>query len=126
MDSFSHNGFPGVGIFAETGGDGIVTGDSTGWVTADMSAIYRILDGHQRKWRRSTPASSLALALSIFGMVAALLPRFISAARFRQPLLGAIQWFAFFRALRNRPVVWRGRSYFQPNLDSSDTYVHQN
>ena len=85
-----------------------------------------------------TPASSRALALSILGIVAALLPRFISAARFRQPLLGAIlhplgicallaiQWFAFFRALRNRPAVWRGRSYFQPNLDSSDTYVHQN
>lgn len=73
-----------------------------------------------------TPASPLALALSFLGVLASLLPRLIGVVRFRQPLLSgllhplgicallAIQWFAFFRTLRNRPAIWRGRSYFQP------------
>ena len=61
--------------------------------------------------------------LALVGTLAAFLPRFIGVARFRQSLLGAllhplgvgvlvaIQWFAFFRSLRRRPAVWKGRSY---------------
>ncbi len=68
-------------------------------------------------------SSPLALTFSVVATVAAFLPRFIAAARFRQSLLGAllhpvgicalvaIQWFAFFRSLRHQPAVWRGRSY---------------
>ncbi len=61
--------------------------------------------------------------LAILGTLAAYLPRFLAAARFRQSLLGAllhplgvlvlvsIQWFAFIRSLRQQPAVWKGRSY---------------
>ena len=62
-------------------------------------------------------------ALTIMATAAALLPRLIATRRFRQSLAGAllhplgicglvaIQWCAFFRVLRQRPAVWRGRSY---------------
>ena len=84
------------------------------------------------------PASETALWLALLGIAASLLPRLIGAFRFRQSLLGAIlhplgvcallaiQWFAFFRARRNRPAAWRGRFYFQPNLNTTETYVPQN
>ncbi len=61
--------------------------------------------------------------LTVIGTLAAFLPRLIAVARFKQSLLGAvlhplgisvlvaIQWFAFFRSLRRRPAVWKGRSY---------------
>ena len=61
--------------------------------------------------------------LALIGTAAAFLPRLIAVARFRQSLLGAllhplgicalvaIQWFAFIRSLRQRPAVWKGRSY---------------
>ena len=61
--------------------------------------------------------------LRIIGTAAAFLPRLIAVVRFRQSLLGAllhplgicalvaIQWFAFFRSLRHRPAVWKGRAY---------------
>ncbi|MDQ3622899.1 MAG: glycosyltransferase [Verrucomicrobiota bacterium] len=67
--------------------------------------------------------SPLALAFATIGTAAAFLPRLIAVARFRQSLPGAllhplgisllvaIQWFAFFRSLRQRPAVWKGRSY---------------
>jgi hypothetical protein len=70
-----------------------------------------------------TPASPLAIGFSILGTAAAFLPRLLAVARFRQPLDGAllhplgicallsIQWFAFVRSLRQRPAVWKGRSY---------------
>ncbi len=60
--------------------------------------------------------------LALIGTVAAFLPRFIAAVHFRQSLLGAvlhpvgicalvaIQWFAFFRSLGERPALWKGRS----------------
>jgi hypothetical protein len=72
------------------------------------------------------PLILLALApspLAVIATAAAYLPRLIAVARFRQSLLGAllhpigicalvaIQWFAFFRSLRKRPAVWKGRSY---------------
>ncbi|MEP6821438.1 MAG: glycosyltransferase family 2 protein [Chthoniobacterales bacterium] len=62
-------------------------------------------------------------ALTLIASVAVLLPRLIAVCRFRQSLLGAllhplgicllvaIQWDAFFRSLRKRPAVWKGRSY---------------
>ena len=65
----------------------------------------------------------LALAFAILATAAAFLPRLIAVVRFRQSLLGAllhpvgicalvaIQWFAFFRSLCQRPSVWKGRSY---------------
>jgi len=61
--------------------------------------------------------------LALIATTAAYLPRLIAVARFRQSLLCAllhpvgicalvaIQWFAFFRSLRNRPSVWKGRAY---------------
>lgn len=61
--------------------------------------------------------------LALIGTAAAFLPRLIAVARFRQSLFGAllhplgicalvaIQWFAFIRSLRQRPAVWKGRSY---------------
>ena len=61
--------------------------------------------------------------LALIGTLGAFLPRFIAVARFRQSLLSAvlhplgisvlvaIQWLAFFRSLRRRPAVWKGRSY---------------
>lgn len=61
--------------------------------------------------------------LALVGVIAVFLPRAVALARFRQPLLGAllhpvaicvllaIQWLAFFRALRRRPALWKGRSY---------------
>jgi len=67
-------------------------------------------------------ASPLALIFATFGTTATFLPRFVAAVRFRQTLLGAllhpvgicllvaIQWSAFFRLLRHRPAVWKGRS----------------
>lgn len=67
--------------------------------------------------------SPLAFTFAALASAAALLPRFLAAVRFRQALLGAllhpvgvcilvaIQWFAFFRLLRHRPVVWKGRSW---------------
>ena len=70
-----------------------------------------------------TASSPLALAFAITGTIAMFLPRVLAVARFRQPLLGAllhpagicallaIQWFAFLRSLRQRPAVWKGRSY---------------
>jgi hypothetical protein len=72
------------------------------------------------------PLILLALApspLTVIAAIAAYLPRLIASARFRQSLLGAllhpvgicalvaIQWFAFFRSLRKRPAVWKGRAY---------------
>ncbi len=71
------------------------------------------------------PASSLAFAFFLFAAAVAVFPRLVAVVRFRQPLLDAllhpfgigallaVQWFAFVRALRNRPAVWRGRSYSQ-------------
>ncbi len=68
-------------------------------------------------------ASPLALTFAALGTLAMFLPRFVAVARFRQSLLGAllhplgicvlvaIQWFAFFRSLRRRPAIWKGRSY---------------
>ena len=67
-------------------------------------------------------ASPLALTFATLGTMATFLPRFVAAVRFRQTLLGAllhpigicvlvaIQWSAFFRLLRHRPAVWKGRS----------------
>ncbi len=67
--------------------------------------------------------SPLALALGTVGTIAAFAPRLIAVARFRQSILGAllhpfgicalvaIQWTSFFRSLRRRPAVWKGRSY---------------
>ena len=67
--------------------------------------------------------SPLTITFSILGTVAVFLPRLLAVTRFRQPLdsallhplgicaLVAIQWFAFFRSLRQRPSVWKGRSY---------------
>ncbi|MDB6134295.1 MAG: glycosyl transferase [Verrucomicrobiales bacterium] len=61
--------------------------------------------------------------LSFAALTAVLLPRLAAVHRFRQPLAGvllhplgicvlvAIQWFAFFRLLRKRPAVWKGRAY---------------
>ena len=61
--------------------------------------------------------------LALIATIAAFLPRFIAAARFRQSFLGAllhpvgvcilvaIQWFALIRTLRRQPAVWKGRSY---------------
>lgn len=61
--------------------------------------------------------------LAFAGVIAAWLPRFLGVARFHQPPLGAllhpfgvlllvaIQWFAFARALRRGPAVWKGRTY---------------
>jgi hypothetical protein len=52
-----------------------------------------------------------------------LLPRFIAAAKFRQPVLGvllhpigviallAVQWNALIAHVRGKPAVWKGRSY---------------
>ena len=69
--------------------------------------------------------STLTLALSLGGTVAAFLPRVLGVFRFRQPLDGAllhpigicallaIQWFAFFRSMARRPAIWKGREYFQ-------------
>ncbi len=66
--------------------------------------------------------SPLASTFAALATTAALLPRFLAVVRFRQTLLGAllhpvgisvvvaIQWFAFFRLLRHRPAVWKGRS----------------
>ncbi len=71
------------------------------------------------------PLSAWAVSFSLIGTVAAFLPRLLAVGRFRQPLgsallhpigiaaLLAIQWFAFFRSLRHRPAVWKGRSYLQ-------------
>jgi GT2 family glycosyltransferase len=68
--------------------------------------------------------SPLSLTLAIIGTAATFLPRLIAVARFRQCIVGAllhpfgicalvaIQWFAFFRSLRQRPAVWKGREYF--------------
>lgn len=70
--------------------------------------------------------SGLALVATVVGVIAAWLPRFIAAARFRQPLSGAIlhplgilallsiQWFACIRSLRGRPAEWKGRLYVTP------------
>lgn len=67
--------------------------------------------------------SPLALTFAALGTAAAFVPRIIAAGRFRQSILGAllhplgicallaIQWLAFFRSLRKRPVTWKGRSY---------------
>ena len=64
--------------------------------------------------------------LPLMVIIAAWLPRFIAAARFRQPLSGAIlhplgilallsiQWFACIRSLRGRPAEWKGRLYVTP------------
>jgi hypothetical protein len=69
------------------------------------------------------PLSPLTMTCCILGTAAAFLPRLLAVARFRHPLssalfhplgicaLVAIQWFAFFRSLRQRPVVWKGRTY---------------
>lgn len=68
----------------------------------------------------NSPAAS---AVSSVAAMAVLLPRLIGALRYRQPLLSAflhpigvcvllfIQWFAFFRSLRRKPAVWKGRAY---------------
>jgi hypothetical protein len=75
---------------------------------------------------QALPLVLLAFAPSPFAVIAviaAFLPRLIAVPRFRQSLLGAllhpvgvclflvIQWVAFFRTLRRRPAVWKGRSY---------------
>jgi hypothetical protein len=66
----------------------------------------------------------VALAFAVIGTFAAFLPRLVAVVRFRQSIVGAllhpfgicaliaIQWFAFFRSLRQRPAIWKGRSYF--------------
>ena len=68
--------------------------------------------------------SPLARILAIIGTVAALVPRFVAVVRFRQSIIGAllhpigisvlvaIQWSAFFRSMRRRPALWKGRAYF--------------
>lgn len=68
-------------------------------------------------------SSTVGIVAAALGTVAAFLPRFAGAARFRQSLLGAllhpvgittlvaIQWFAFFRSIRRYPAVWKGRAY---------------
>jgi hypothetical protein len=75
---------------------------------------------------QALPLVLLAFApspLAVIATTAAYLPRFLAIARFRQSIIGAllhpigicalvaIQWFAFFRSLRRRPAVWKGRSY---------------
>ena len=72
-------------------------------------------------------ASPFARIFVILGTVAALLPRLVATVRFRQSLVGAllhpfgicalvaIQWSAFFRSMRQRPAVWKGRAYFPAN-----------
>ena len=69
-------------------------------------------------------ASPLAIVSAVIGTIAAMLPRLIGIVRFRQSFVGAllhplgicalvaIQWFALFRSLRQRPAVWKGREYF--------------
>jgi len=69
-------------------------------------------------------APPLAIAFAVIGSMAAMLPRLLAVVRFRQSVVGAllhplgifalvaIQWFAFFRLLRQRPAVWKGREYF--------------
>ena len=72
------------------------------------------------------PLFLLAFAPSPVAIIAAMatfVPRLVAVTRFRQSLLGAllhpagvcllvaIQWVAFFRTLRGRPAVWKGRSY---------------
>lgn len=64
----------------------------------------------------------LALGVSLVALALSLTPRVDAAARFQQPLDGAlahplgvllfllIQWEAFFRDLIGKPVAWRGRS----------------
>jgi hypothetical protein len=61
--------------------------------------------------------------LALLAVAAIFSPRVLAIARFRQPPLGAllhpfaicallaIQWAAFFRSLRLRPAVWKGRAY---------------
>jgi hypothetical protein len=68
-------------------------------------------------------SSEPALGLAGIGAVAALVPRLVSAVRFRQPMIGAIlhpvgvftlliiQWIVFLRSLGKRAVYWRGRYY---------------
>jgi hypothetical protein len=69
------------------------------------------------------PMSAFAIACSMFGTIAAFLPRLLAVRRFHQPLnsvllhplgicaLVAIQWFALFRSFCRRPTEWKGRSY---------------
>ena len=69
------------------------------------------------------PGSRITVTFCLLGTAAIFIPRLIVVGRFRQPFgsallhplgicaLVAIQWFAFFRSLRGRPVAWRGRSY---------------
>jgi hypothetical protein len=71
----------------------------------------------------ATASSPVAAGFALIGTIAAFLPRILAVARFRQRLSGAlfhpagicallaIQWVAFFRSLRQRPAVWKSRSY---------------
>jgi hypothetical protein len=67
--------------------------------------------------------SPIVRILAALATAAAFFPRLLAVVRFRQSLPGAllhpvgicalvaIQWFAFFRSLRRRPSVWKGRFY---------------
>jgi hypothetical protein len=69
------------------------------------------------------PGSPAARALAAAAALAACLPRWAAAVRFRQSALGAvshplgvlvlvaIQWYAFARDRLGRPAAWKGRTY---------------
>jgi hypothetical protein len=71
--------------------------------------------------------SALARTLALVGCVAAYVPRWIAAHRFRQSWVGAflhplsilvflaIQWYAFIRRLAGRPSHWKARTYTSPD-----------
>jgi hypothetical protein len=72
---------------------------------------------------RQTPVPMAVMVFSILGTAAAFLPRLLALARFRQPFtsallhplgilaLLAIQWYGFVRSIRQRPAIWKGRTY---------------
>jgi hypothetical protein len=65
----------------------------------------------------------IAWGLATIGTAAAYYPRLVAIRRFHQPLTGALlhpigvlalltmQWYAFLRAVLDRPVTWKGRNY---------------
>lgn len=68
-------------------------------------------------------SSREVITIAAVACLAALLPRFVAALRFRQSLLGAvfhplgvlilvaIQWYGFARSLGGAPASWKGRTY---------------
>jgi hypothetical protein len=68
----------------------------------------------------SSASIKILLAVAVF---ASFLPRFLAALRFQQSIFAAvlhplgicilvsIQWTSLLRRLRQRPAVWKGRSY---------------